>query len=87
MKICANLWLIKDSNPAFFLLNLLNLCEPKGASVRRASVRFSTRRAKPWDLWDLCEALGRGGEKYFVRFVGFWGNYFLLRAIWRNFVG
>ena len=25
-----------------FLLNLLNLCEPKGARTRRASVRFNT---------------------------------------------
>ena len=31
------------------LWDLWDLCEPKGARVRRASVRFNTRRAIQWD--------------------------------------
>ena len=52
MLICG---LSKTRNPRFFLFNLLNLCEPQGAKVREASVRFNIRRENP--VWDLCEPL------------------------------
>ena len=48
--------LLWDLTPGVQNCGLWDLCEPKGARVREASVRFSVRRAKLWDLWDLCEA-------------------------------
>ena len=52
----------------YFCWISLNLCEPKGAKVRRASVRFNARRAKLWDLWDLCEPKGARAREASVRF-------------------
>ena len=37
---------ISKAHTNYFCWISLNLCEPKGAKVRRASVRFSVRRAK-----------------------------------------
>ena len=40
-----------DLPPAVLILwDLWDLCEPKGARLRGASVRFTTSRAIPWDL-------------------------------------
>ena len=59
---------ISKAHTNYFCWISLNLCEPKGAKVRRASVRFNARRAKLWDLWDLCEPKGARVREASVRF-------------------
>ena len=67
------LWVLRvlrfpKTHTNYFCWISLNLCEPKGAKVRRASVRFNARRAKLWDLWDLCEPKGARVREASVRF-------------------
>ena len=57
------LWVLRvlrfpKTHTNYFCWISLNLCEPKGAKVRRASVRFSVRRAK---LWEICVSLREQG--------------------------
>ena len=49
---------ISKAHTNYFCWISLNLCEPKGARVRRASVRFNARRAK---LCEICVSLREQG--------------------------